>query len=274
MTDITTITESQAAAQLAARYLRSPAHGWSIGIPGAIGEFMYDAGEPVRFDAGGRSLSAVTARGAIAITLPAESRCVALESPAECSGGTNQIVAFCVPEELASAPARDVLTELGPDQAALAAGGRDEILFDLGLGSALVQFCVRSGDATLLAVLRSGTGRSIFAHDNPAFAALRDASPVRVVTSVLGRVEVLQTIPEQGGASPRGPHTHLLPGLLKRARPDDDHGVPRGMVAPLTLYPEHPRFDKYGEPTPFNNAAHEDFQRLLARYGAPAALPN
>ena len=40
----------------------------------------------------------------------------------------------------------------------------------------------------------------------------------------------------------------------------------------MTLYPEHPLFDKYGTPTPFKQAAHDEFQQLLARHGSAEYL--
>jgi hypothetical protein len=265
-TSTTTVTGGTDAALLAARYLRSPDHGWSVGIPGAIGEFMYDDGEDVTFGGHGNVLSAVTARGGIRITLPVRATAVALEEIAECTGGWNQCVAFCAEAGEARIEALDVLTEVGPDDDALTAQGRGETLFDLGLGSAQVRFCVRTADPALLDVLRTGAGRSIFAPDNPVFTALRDASPARVVISALGRVEIFQSIAAKGGASPRGPHTHLLPALLKHGA-DADTLLPPGTVAPLRLYPEHPLYDKYGTPTPFRQPAHDAFQALLARHG-------
>jgi hypothetical protein len=239
-----------------------------VGIPGAIGEFMYDADEPVTFSTDGGALSAVTARGGIRIALPVQTTCIALEGVAECTGGWTQSVAFCVPEDQACREVSHVLNERGPDHGALTPAGQPEILFDLGLGSNQIQFCVRTGDAGLLDVLRAGAGRSIFAADNPAFAALRDASPARVVLCAMGRVEVCQNIAEKGATTPLGPHTHLLPAFLNGKRSVAEPALPRGTVAPLTLFPEHPLFDKYGTPMPFKRAAYDAFQQLLARHGS------
>jgi len=261
-------TDAATPAQLAAQHLRSPAHGWSVGIPGAIGEFMYDRDEAVTFSQDGGALSAVTARGGIRITLPAQTTCVALEGIAECTGGWTQSIAFCVAGEVGRCEITSVFTEHGHDHSALTPAGREEFLFDLGLGSNQVQFCVRTGDAALLEVLRTGVGKSIFAADNPAFAALREASPARVIRSKYARVEVYQHIAEKGHATPLGPHTHLLPAFLNGKRSVAEPALPAGTIAPLTLYPEHPLFDKYGTPTPFKQAAHDEFQQLLARHGS------
>ena len=44
------------------------------------------------------------------------------------------------------------------------------------------------------------------------------ANPHRVFISRLGRIEVYQPIPPPSGKSPEGPHTHVLPRLLKSGR--------------------------------------------------------
>lgn len=256
-------------AHLIARYLDSSAHSWSIGIPGAIGEFTYDADEAIDIRRNGARISAVTARGAIQISISPATRAIAYEGLGECTQSWSQAVAFCVPADEACFTARNVLSEEGKDHDAPAAAARREVLFDLGLGSRHVRFCVRTGDERLLAVLRAGAGRPIFEPDHPAFPALREASPTRVILSALGRVEVYQNIPADHTESPKGPHTHLLPAMLDAESPGAAPPVPKGFTAALTLYPDHPLFDKYGIPKPFSRAAYEDFQELLAEYGAP-----
>ena len=44
------------------------------------------------------------------------------------------------------------------------------------------------------------------------------ASPHRVVTGPLGRIEVYNPIPQEWHVSPEGCHTHLLPRLLETGR--------------------------------------------------------
>ena len=58
------------------------------------------------------------------------------------------------------------------------------------------------------------------------------ASPHRVVTTPLGRVEVWAPIPPDSGVSPEGPHTHLLPVLLATGRE-----LPNGVELPPELAP-------------------------------------
>jgi hypothetical protein len=63
-------------------------------------------------------------------------------------------------------------------------------------------------------------------------------SPTRVVDSLFGRIEVYAPIPAQGGKSPPGPHTHLLPGHLAMQRattPSVD--LPEAYALCATFYP-------------------------------------
>jgi len=53
------------------------------------------------------------------------------------------------------------LTELGPDVS------EQGILFDIGVGSPYVQFCIRTDDEELPAALRAVAGRYVFDYDNP-----------------------------------------------------------------------------------------------------------
>jgi hypothetical protein len=95
-------------------------------------------------------------------------------------------------------------------------------------------------------------------------------SPHRVFVSRLGRIEVYQPIPPPDGASPDGPHTHVLPRLLERGR---SHAatvpIPTGWVAGVTLYPPHPLRHSSGRPVDFDAARHAAFQSLMERYGSP-----
>ena len=79
------------------------------------------------------------------------------------------------------------------------------------------------------------------------------ANPHRVFLSRLGRIEVYQPIPPASGKSPDGPHTHVLPRLLKSGRTHPaTEPIPDGWFPCAHLYPPHPARDGMGEARPFD----------------------
>jgi hypothetical protein len=205
---------------IARRHLAEPAHGWSIGTWGAIGEFQYDFDEPgLVFDLDRLAVS--SHRGALYIGRMEDVQCFAIvdESDRTCE------IAFC---SMRLGAARTAIQEL------------DERTFDLGIGAPHIDMMVRlrPDDLATRAALRAGAGRSLFADGNPAGAAVARASPTRLFVSVLATLEVHQPIPPPGGRSPKGPHSHLLPHYLREGRTRaPDSPLPAGLYCGLSLYP-------------------------------------
>ena len=251
------------AIDLVRRYLRSSECSWSNGISGAIAEFMYDDGERVSFGESARRLHAVTDRGAIAVNLNEEIACFAYEEIAHCTRSWTQAIALALPKKLSVLPAHHVITALGADTGAVRPGDRDKQLFDLGLGSKLARFCVRSGDTGMVKELNSLCGQSLPDTGHALPGLLRDAAPARVAISRLGRIEVCTPIPQQGGRTEAGPHTHLLPHLLGK----DQAVIPAGYAAAMHIYPPHPLHDKYGAGKPFDGLQFGAFQEVLEQVG-------
>jgi len=238
---------------------------WSIGTFGAIAEFARDAREPGALS----SLSAATARGAIRIDPHSDLRPFAFETATK--DGWNQRVALCLPQHGSAMSERTVLTELGPDTDAMRREDRGGILFDLGLGALQVDCCVRVADAEVAALLRSHCGQPAFG--SPAMGIILATNPHRVFLSRLGRIEVFQPIPPPNGTSPEGPHTHVLPGLLRHRRTHAaTEPIPQGYVPCAYVYPGHAAKDRMGRSRPFDRARHEAFQAILRRYGDPASV--
>lgn len=249
-------------------HLDDPGSTWSVGVPGAVAEFARSPDEPAS-----RSPDAVrTARGAIRVDLPAGLRPVAYETPVGPADHWNHAVALCLPAGAARRATRTVLTELGPDAGALHPQQREALLFDLGLGTATVDACVRTTDPDLVADLRAACGRPLLS-DPATVARLVAAGPHRVFTSACGRVEVYATIPPPQGRSPDGPHTHLLPHLL---RPGRTHAatvpIPVGHLPCAQLYPPHPLTEPDGTPRPFDVARLAAFEQLRRRFADPEQL--
>ena len=182
---------------------------WVCGVHGAVAEFSIEAGDAVTVETAPGSVTARTAHGAIRFRLPPGIRALGY-GPAGCPS----IVVLALPRGRVRAPAPVGLTSLGPDGSAIGDAARQDALYDIGLGRAAGQFCIRVRSAPLRRTLDERLG---YAWPDLLAALGRDlvsASPTRVVTSPIGRVEVFAPIPAPGGVSPPGPHTHLLPGCL------------------------------------------------------------
>lgn len=248
-------------------HIRDAGSQWNLGTFGAVAEFMRDPDEPVAITDEPDRLAAVTARGGIGFGSLADVRLFASESATGAMWGHR--VALCLPADACAMSGRTVLTELGPDRDALRAEDREAILFDMGLATLQVDVCIRTGDPDLAALLRAHAGRSLFEPGNPAMGAILTAGPHRVFLARLGRCEVYQPIPPADGRSPEGPHTHVLPQLLRSGRAHAaTEPVPEGFVPCAHLVPAHPVRDPMGHPRPYDGAAHQRFEALLARFGS------
>jgi len=248
-------------------HLCDPSSSFSIGSFGAIAEFHRDADEPLTLSDPKR-LTIATARGALRIKPQDGVAPLAYETLSGRPERWQHGVVFCLPESRATSRRRSKLTELGPDCGAIRAEDRDSILFDMGLSARNVDFCIRTKDAALLALLRQHAGDVLLDPANRTMGAIIEASPHRVALSRLGRAEVYQTIGKD--KTPEGPHTHVLPKFLKRGQTHSANiPVPRGTLPCLGLYPAHPLFDGLGRDRPFDPAAFTRFQSLLERWGLP-----
>lgn len=251
--------------------LLHPRSQWSIGTFGAIAEFSRVGNEGITIERHRNRLAAVSARGGISIRLDARCRPFASESIAY--QGWSQQVALCMKSVDARMSARGALTEIGEDTEALRSEDRDGVLFDLGIAAPHIDFCIRVRDTKLLAQLRKHEGRLLYGWDNPALGAILDASPHRVFISRIGRVEVFQPIPRHGERSPEGPHTHLLPRLLKQRRTHAaTEPIPNGYVPCAHVYPWHPADVSLGNEPVFDPDQHGYFQTVLRSFGAQEAI--
>lgn len=214
-----------------------PRTGFSLGIFGAVAEFMRDVEEPTAIRDTDPFCEIVTARGGIRIARDPQTVLVAYEMPSRHAEKRIPAEVACLPAKRAARAGRRVVHEIGPDTHALRPEHRDALLFDLGIGLDAVEACVRTADPDLIAVLRRAEGRALFEAKELAGAMLA-FSPHRVFVSALGRIEVFQPIPPPGGRSPDGPHTHVLPKLIAHQR---THAatvpVPDGFAPCLSVHP-------------------------------------
>ena len=248
-------------------YLADWQASWSMGSFGAIAEFHQDADERPLMDA---PLSRVTARGAICFDYLEAVKVVAYETPSRAKHRWQQALAMCLPENQVLSHRRSTLSELGPDRQSIHPRDRSAILFDMGLAQPQLDFCIRTEDESLIALLRENEGQSLFAADNPAMAAIMKAHPHRIAVTAIGRTEVYQKIggPDTGGKSPPGPHTHVLPKLLRSRKSHySTLPVPSGWIPCAYLYPGNPVIDPLGADERFDKPLFDAFQNLLDRWG-------
>ena len=247
-----------------------PNCAWSLGSYGAVAVFGRNPDEPACPLDDGR-IALTTDRGAIALAVSSALRPFAYETGF--TGGWSQTVALCLPAAACAMGRRAVLTELGPDAAAVRPEDRDGILFDLGLGLEAVDACVRVTDPALTARLRAMTGRPLFEAGNPAVLALKVSSPHRVFVARLGRIEIYTAIPAPDGIGDPGPHSHILPKLLRMRRTHAATApIPHGWVSVAALHPAHPGKDASGLSIPFDAGRHAAFERLLDAWGDPGLV--
>jgi hypothetical protein len=198
-------------ADLVHESLDAGAGGWSMGVQGALAEFAVVAGERAqirRKGPGGRMVEALTAGGGIRLTIGDDT---------EAFADGDDTVLLAVPR--AGLPAATVRVSAAPtDPEALRPQDEKAVVVDLAVGHAVAAFCVRTADPELVAALRAVEGRTWREALDLVGHRIVAASPHRVVTGPLGRIEVYNPIPQEWGASPEGCHTHLLPALLETGR--------------------------------------------------------
>jgi predicted Fe-S protein YdhL (DUF1289 family) len=216
---------------------------WVTGCHGATAEFMIGPEESAEIGVAPPELTAITARGALRFAPLPNLRALQWRDP-RAEGGVRAIFIVIPRPRNVSAPSL-LLTDCGPDAAAIRPEHRGETLFDLGLGREHMRFAVRSANPELNAALRDAVGLTFEALLQRCGQALLEHNPTRVVETALGRIEVTTPIPVPGGKSPDGPHTHLLPGYLalQRATPAAVD-LPEAYSLCATFHPRHPPEDQ------------------------------
>ena len=195
-------------ADLVERSLLEGAGGWSMGVQGALAEFVVVAGERVDIRRRGRTVEARTAGGGIRLTISDQTLAY---------GNGSGTVTLAVPRATLPAPSLRV-TVAPADPGALRPEDVPAVLVDLAVGHSAAAFCVRTPDSALVARLRAVEGLTWQEALDEVGQLVVATSPHRVVTAPLGRIEVYTPIPARWDTSPEGCHTHLLPALLATGR--------------------------------------------------------
>ena len=249
--------------------MADPACTWSLGSYGAGAVFARDPDEAARpLENGG--IGIVTARGALALVISPDLRPFAYETGF--NDGWSQAVALCLPEAACAMGGRTVLTEMGPDAAAIRPQDRAASLFDLGLGLRAVDACLRVADPEGIRRLRALAGRPLLASGDAGILRSLAAHLDRVFITRCGRIEVFAPGPDPAEAG-SGPQSHVLPQLLRLGRTHAATApIPQGWVPCGALHPAHPARDRPGRPIPFDAGRHAAFALVLDAWGDPALV--
>ena len=199
--------------------LAAGAGTWVVGVPGALAEFPCGPAHGVKLARGPDAVFGRAGKAAFRLRLHEKLRAFAF-------GKTGPIV-LGLPKAHIVLPVAATLTLLGPDDRAIDAQHRAQSLFDFGLGRASSRFCIRTGNADLIAALKAQCGQpwpQVMAAVGPMLLA---HNPHRVVESSLARIEVTAPIPAPGTVTPAGAHTHFLPEFLQAGEE-----APAGLALP------------------------------------------
>ncbi|MGU3465729.1 DUF6925 family protein [Methylobacterium sp. C33D] len=249
--------------------LADPACPWSLGGYGAAAVFAREPGEPA-WPLEDDAIGLRTARGALAVRAHPDLRPFAYETGF--ADGWSQSVALCLPAAACATGRCTVLTELGPDGAAIRPEDRAARLFDLGLGLRAADACIRTADPERIAGLRALAGRPLLAAGAAAMPSAVISGLDQIVITRIGRVEVFAPGDDRAAAA-SGPRCHVLPRLLRLGRTHAATApIPPGWVPCGTLHPAHPARDGAGRPVPFDAGRHAAFGRILDRWGDPALV--
>lgn len=253
-------------------HLRDAETSWAVAVFGALAEYHSIPGDArqVRLDDVGGTI--ISPGGAFRVALSEVVRLAPYEFLTKRREYWLHGVNLCLPQDEAGMACHAGLTELGPDGDAIREQDRTAILFDLGLGRDTIQAMVRTDDPRLIDALRRWKGEDILQPSGmPAYRLLLDGQLHRVFRSRLGRVEVYNPIPPPDGQTAPGPHTHILPDLLKSDRTHSANvPVPKGYVPVLHLCPPNPILQRDGDAGPMLDKSRMDaFAELLFRFGEP-----
>ena len=253
------------------QFLDDPLTGWSLGTFGAIAEFSRDVSEDAPLTRDQNTADIVTSRGAIRVKRHSATRILPYEILSKLPNAWSQGVMICLPLSNAAMAGNAQITDIGTDNDALK-GDEGARFFDLGLGVPHVDFCIRTDDPALVRILEKHAGSAFSDVGETVISAIREASPVRVFRSQLGRIEVYQRIPSDSPSdkTPIGPHTHVIAELLAHGRTHAANvPVPDGWLPCLAAYPPNPIRTGDGDLLSFNQDAFDHFQDLIRRFAPP-----
>ncbi len=247
-------------------HLSDGSSAFSVGGMGAIAEFQ--ATDPIIRQSNTSHFCATSKLGSLSIKIDGSETGLAYETVGSKEDTWQWGILLSVPKKLCGIKTSTILTEMGEDHDAHSSTHQKDLLFDLGTGIPNMKFCVRTNDNDLIIFLRKYEGQTVTSEGHPVLNVMIDASPHRVVTSQIARIEVYQKIDRHLTSS--GPHTHLLPKLLKVKKSHSSKiPIPPDHAPQLTIHPENPLYDLRGHRRKFQKDAYDKFLPTFKAFSKP-----
>jgi len=246
--------------------LEDSAASWSIGAFGALGEFNQPSSQSLTID-DYQSLTCANAKGAIRIDSSQLEQVTAIAYESLSARRWNHGLALCLSQADAAIKQYSGITELGPDNYAIRSQDYGDILFDTGLGSAQVAFCIRTSDPQLVTLLRRCKGQSLTQLDCPAMAAIIASKPHCVMLSKLARIERYKPNYQLNKNTPFSAPNYSQQLAKLFATSSTNQVIPEHLAPCIILHPANPNAKDSRGKTHFNGLRHDYFQALLQQYG-------
>jgi hypothetical protein len=247
-----------------------PESVWSVATFGAIAEYHGTPDNPSTVSRQNDLLTLTSDQGGVRIAYHPAMRVVAYEGLSKIPELWSQGISVCLPTDQANMHGNSRITELGPETRAIRSDGQGMRLFDLGLGAAHMDACVRTDDQDLIDLFHKYRGMPLFTGCDDLVATLVERSPTRVFASKLARIEVHTAIPTSDSVTPHGAHTHVLPDLLVHGRSfAATVPIPDGWLPCLNLFPPNAARNTSGNAKGFHLPTHNAFQAIMTDYADP-----
>ncbi|MDQ0324912.1 putative Fe-S protein YdhL (DUF1289 family) [Rhodopseudomonas julia] len=176
---------------------------WVFGIDGAFGEFAIGAGEQPEVK---NALTVATHAGAVRLRLPEKLRAFAWEE--------GEAIVMALPRGRLQPPAGVTLAAAGPDQGAIREGDRDALAFELGFGSPVARFFIRTNDPALQRRLQVLEGKPWQQALAEAGSEIREGSADRIILTSIGRMEIYSPSATSDHRAQESARTQLSPEAI------------------------------------------------------------
>lgn len=236
---------------------------WAIVRDGVVAEFSVVLGDKPIKTFENNTLKIDTHRATLCVNFDESVKAVVAESGAHGCSPWTQHVYLCIQKDQAKMSCRNKLTYLGKFDNGVDKGD----LWDLGVGNQTLDACIIAKDESTNDLLKQKEGQYII--DDPNF--LRELvihSPPRLFQTKFAYILVRQKIPLTEKEELEGPHTHLLPPIIK-SKKHFEVPVPEDMVPIIQTDPFGSVIDGNGDFHAWNGFENDSFQMFLQKYGSP-----